>query len=40
MDRGYLDFKRLYLLNQLMAFFVIRAKRNMKFRRLYDRVKM
>ena len=37
MDRGYLDSKRLYLLNQLMAFFVIRAKRNMKFRRLYSR---
>ena len=36
MDRGYLDFKRLYLLNQLMAFFVIRAKRNMRFRRLYS----
>ena len=36
MDRGYLDFKRLYLLNQLMAYFVIRAKKNMKFRRLYS----
>jgi len=36
MDRGYLDFKRLYFLNQLMAFFVIRAKRNMRFRRLYS----
>jgi hypothetical protein len=36
MDRGYLDFERLYLLNQCMAFFVIRAKRNTQFRRLYS----
>lgn len=38
MDRGYLDFERLYVLNQCMAFFIIRAKRNTKFRRLYSRV--
>lgn len=36
MDRGYLDFERLYRLNQDKAFFVIRAKRNLKFRRLYS----
>jgi transposase len=36
MDRGYLDFHRLYLLNQCMAFFIIRSKRNTKFRRLYS----
>jgi hypothetical protein len=36
MDRGYLDFERLYLLNQCMAFFVIRSKRNTRFRRLYS----
>ena len=36
MDRGYLDFQRLYLLNQCMAFFIIRSKRNTKFRRLYS----
>jgi len=36
MDRGYLDFERLYLLNQCMAFFIIRSKRNTKFRRLYS----
>ena len=36
MDRGYLDFERLYLLHQCMAFFVIRSKRNTKFRRLYS----
>jgi hypothetical protein len=36
MDRGYLDFKRLYTLNQFRAFFVIRSKINTKFRRLYS----
>ena len=36
MDRGYLDFKRLYLLHQYMAFFIIRSKRNTKFRRIYS----
>jgi hypothetical protein len=37
MDRGYLDFRRLYILDQCMAFFVIRSKVNTKFRRLYSR---
>ena len=36
MDRGYLDFERLYLLNQCAAFFVIRAKSNLQYRRLYS----
>lgn len=36
MDRAYLDFERLYIMNQCMAFFVIRSKRNTKFRRLYS----
>ena len=36
MDRGYLDFSRLYLLTQCAAFFVIRAKSNLQFRRLYS----
>lgn len=36
MDRGYVDFARLYALNQHKAFFVTRAKTNMKFRRLYS----
>ena len=36
MDRGYLDFARLYALHQLLAFFVTRAKTNLKFRRLYS----
>ncbi len=34
MDRGYLDFERLYTLNQAGAFFVTRAKSNSKFKRL------
>jgi hypothetical protein len=36
MDRAYLDFKRLYILNQCMAFFVIRSKKNTRMRRLYS----
>jgi len=37
MDRGYLDFERLYALHQASVFFVIRAKSNYKCRRLYSR---
>lgn len=36
-DRGYLDFARLFLFHQSLAFFVIRAKANLKYRRLYSR---
>ena len=36
MDRGYLDFSRLYTLTQLSAFFVIRSKVNLQFRRMYS----
>ena len=36
MDRGYLDFERLSTLSQCAAFYVIRAKSNMQFRRLYS----
>jgi len=36
MDRGYLDYARLYCLSQAAAFFVTRAKSNMKCRRLYS----
>jgi transposase len=36
MDRGYMDFTRLYAMNQQHAFFVIRAKSNLKFRRIYS----
>ena len=37
MDRGYLDFRRLYALSQTPAFFIIRSKSNTKVRRLYSR---
>ena len=36
MDRGYVDFARLYTLTQFCAFFVTRAKTNLQFRRLYS----
>ncbi|MFH1738312.1 MAG: IS4 family transposase [bacterium] len=36
LDRGYLDFGRLYALTQRLSFFVIRAKKNLQCRRLYS----
>jgi hypothetical protein len=36
MDRGYLDFSRLHAITRTSAFFVIRAKSNLKSRRLYS----
>jgi Domain of unknown function (DUF4372)/Transposase DDE domain len=36
MDRGYLDFARLNTISKSNAFFVIRAKSNHKFRRVYS----
>ncbi len=36
MDRGYIDFKRLFKINEAKAFFVIRAKDNFAFKRLYS----
>ena len=36
MDRGYMDFKRLYRLHQSGAFFVTRAKENLRARRVYS----
>jgi hypothetical protein len=36
MDRGYLDFSRLHTVTQASAFFVTRAKSNLKCRRLYS----
>jgi Domain of unknown function (DUF4372)/Transposase DDE domain len=36
MDRGYLDFARLYAMHQAGAFFVTRAKRNIAARRVYS----
>jgi len=35
-DRGYIDFQRLYKIHKALAFFVIRAKVNLKFRRIYS----
>ncbi len=37
-DKGYYDFERLYLIDQAKAFFVIRAKKNIKFKRVYSRL--
>lgn len=36
MDRGYLDFARLYNIQQSSAFFITRAKSNFDFKRLYS----
>ncbi len=35
-DRGYLDYSRLYTIHQSQAFFVTRTKRNTKVKRLYS----
>jgi hypothetical protein len=37
MDRGYLDFERLYVLHEAGSFFVTRAKSNFKFKRIASR---
>jgi hypothetical protein len=36
MDRGFFDFSRLYVLHQAQAFFVIRAKSKVGFKRIYS----
>ena len=36
MDRGYVDFERLYTIHQHKAFFVTRAKNNFQFNRIYS----
>jgi hypothetical protein len=36
LDRGYLDFQRLYSLHQYCCFFVVRARANTSLRRLYS----
>jgi hypothetical protein len=39
MDRGYIDFARLYVFTQQMAFFIVRGKRNLDYgRQAYRRV--
>lgn len=37
MDRGYIDFERLYRFNQALAYFVIRARGDLQFRRQQSR---
>ena len=37
LDRGYLDFERLYTMHQCACFFVIRARANTSLRRLYSK---
>lgn len=37
MDRGFTDFARWFTLHQAQAFFIIRAKSNLQFRRVYSR---
>ena len=36
MDRGYLSFRRLHMLNQCSAFFIIRTMKDTRLRRLYS----
>jgi transposase len=36
MDRGYVDFARLYAIHRRGAFFVVRAKDNLRYQRLYS----
>ena len=36
MDRGYVDFRRLYVFHQAGAFFVTRSKSNMRYHRVYS----
>lgn len=39
MDRGYVDYKRLYRIHNCGAFYITRAKDNMNYRRLYSHPK-
>ena len=36
MDRGYLDFERLYQINKARAFFITRTKKGFDFERMYS----
>ena len=36
LDRGYVDYERLFRIQQSSAFFVVRAKDNLQFRRMYS----
>lgn len=37
MDRGYFDFKRLWKINQAKAYFIIRTKKSISYKRMYSR---
>lgn len=37
LDRGYIDYERLLRIHQSSAYFVIRAKKNLQYRRMYSR---
>lgn len=37
MDRGYLDFERLYRIHQCQAWFVTRSKKNTQYKRIYSK---
>lgn len=37
LDRGYVDYSRLYRITEHSAFFVVRAKSNLRFNRMYSR---
>lgn len=37
LDRGYIDYKRLLRIHQSSAYFVVRAKKNLQYRRMYSR---
>jgi hypothetical protein len=39
MDRGYVDYKRLFKIHECVAYFITRAKDNMSYRRLYSHEK-
>jgi hypothetical protein len=38
LDRGYIDFKRLYTIHTANAYFIIRAKKNLRFKRIISNV--
>ncbi|MCP4755189.1 MAG: transposase [Proteobacteria bacterium] len=40
MDRGYVDFKRFYRVHQQLSYFIIRAKKNLDFKRLFSESNM
>ena len=37
LDRGYIDYERLFRIHQSSAYFVVRAKKDLQFRRMYSR---